>query len=272
MEKVTKIVAILVLIVSIGFLFFTAKTIDRIQVQKNLIASLQENISSLQNTINSLTATVNLARDEITSLRTLAEQLKQEIAKAEADKEKAEKALAEAKNENKKLSTELKEAKGRISILTAQLEKQQEGSGTPIVITEGTSLEVMVAELARKLKETENKLLISQDQIATLESLGILLEREAVVLPGDGMPQIVKETEGKIVDIKANGIVSINFKGSIKPQKGATFYIIDSNQVKAKLALEEVYNTIMIAHMNIDKNDYNIKSGDNVKLILWTEE
>jgi predicted RNase H-like nuclease (RuvC/YqgF family) len=268
MEKVTKIIAILVLVISVGFLFFAAKTIDRIQMQKNLIASLHENISSLQNTINSLTETVNLARDEITSLRTLAEQLKQEIAKAKADKEKAEKALAEAQNENRKLNAELKAAKERITVLTAQTEKmQQEG----LIVPEGTTLDTMITELARKLKETENKLSVAKDQLATLESLGIILERESTILSGDGTPQIVKETEGKIVDVKPNGIVSINFKGSIKPQKGATFYIIDANQVKAKLALEEVYNTILVAHMGIEKQDYNIKSGDNVKLILWTE-
>lgn len=271
MEKVTKVVVILVLIVSIGFLFFTAKTIDRIKMQKNLIVSLQDNISSLQNTINSLTETINLAKDEIGSLRTLAEQLREETAKAIADKEKAEKALAEAKNENRKLNVELKEANGRIAILTTQLEKQQQG-GIDTIIPEGASLETMIAKLAQKLKETENKLAATQDKIATLESLGILLERTPAISTIDGTPQIVKEIEGKIIDIKSDGVVAINFKGSIKPQKGTTFYIIDSNQVKAKLSLEDVYNTILVANMDIEKQDYNIKSGDNVKLILWTEE
>ncbi|MDD5455225.1 MAG: hypothetical protein PHW62_07010, partial [Candidatus Ratteibacteria bacterium] len=212
MDKVAKIVAILVFVVSIGFLFFAAKTIDRIEMQKNLIASLQDNISSLQNTINSLTETINLARDEITSLRTLAEQLRQEIAKAIADKEKAEKALAEAQIENKKLKTELQEAHAKITMLTIQMEERQQGGGIDISL-EGLTLEEMVAELTRQLKETENKLSIAQDQLATLESLGILLERESPVLSGEGTPQIIKETEGKIIDIKSNGIVSINFKG-----------------------------------------------------------
>ncbi len=268
MEKATKIVAILVLIVSIGFLFFAAKTIDRINTQKNLIASLQDNISSLQTTINSLTETLNLAKDEIGSLRTLVEQLRNELAQAISEKEKAEKALAEAKNENKKLNAELKAAKERIAVLTAQTEKmQQEG----LIVPEGTTLDTMITELAQKLKETKDKLSLAQDRIATLESLGILLERESAIRTGAGTPQVIREVEGKIIDIKPNGVVAINFKGSIKPQKGTNFYIIDSDQVKAKLVLEDIYNTILVANMNIEKQDYNIKNGDNVKLILWTE-
>lgn len=272
MEKIVKIVAILVLIVSLGFLIFAAKTIDRIQMQKTLMASLQENILSLQNTINTLSKTVDLAKGEITSLRTLAAQLKNDIEKAIADKEKAEAALAEAKNENEKLNTELTEARGRIAILNAQLAAKRQEGGTDITIPAGASLETMVEKLAQKLKETENQLAIAKEHVATLESLGIILERESAVSPGDGTPEIIKEIEGKIVDIKSNGVVAINFKGSIKPQKGNTFYIVDSNQVKAKLALEDVYNTILIANMQIEKFDYSIKDGDTVKLVLWTEE
>ena len=271
MEKVTKIVAILILVVSIGFLFFAAKTINRIQLQKKLIVSLQDSVSSLQNTVNSSTETINLARDEISFLRTLAAQLKKEVAKAIAEKEKAEKELIEAKNRNEKLNAELKAEKARNAILTEQLKTQQpQGMGT--TIPEGASLEVMVSKLAQKLKETENKLSISENRLDTLESLGILLERESIVQSGEGTPQVVKEIEGKIIDIEPNGIVSVNFKGSLKPQKGTTFYVIDSNHVKAKLVLKDIYNTLMVAQMDIENLDYNIKSGDKIKLILWTEK
>ncbi len=270
MEKVTKIAAILVLIVSIGFLFFAAKSINRIELQKGLITSLQDNVSSLQNTIDSLTKTINLAKDEIGSLRILAEQLREETANAIADKEKAERDLAEVTNENRRLNTELQQARAKIVILTDELAKYSE-EGVDDIILDGTDLESMVSQLSRKLKETENKLSIAQDQLATLEALGILMERESSVA-GEGTPQVVKEIEGKVVDIKQNGVIAINFKGSIKPQKGTTFYIIDSDQVKAKLSLGDVYNTIMVAQMDIEKHDYNIKSGDNVKLVLWVEE
>lgn len=272
MEKVIKIVAILILVVSIGFLFFAAKTINRIQLQKKLIISLQDSASSLQNTVNSLTETINLARHEISSLKTLAGQLKKEVAKAIAEKEKAEKELIEAKNRNEKLNAELKAEKARNAILTEQLKTQQPQQGMDTTIPEGASLEVMVSKLAQKLKETKNKLSISENRLATLESLGILLERESIVQSREGTPQVVKEIEGKIIDIKPNGIVSVNFKGSIKPQKGTAFYVIDSNHVKAKLVLKDVYNTIMVAQMDIENLDYNIKSGDKIKLILWTEE
>jgi DNA repair exonuclease SbcCD ATPase subunit len=270
MEKITKIVAILVLVVSIAFLLFAAKTIDRIKMQSNLIKSLQENISSMQNTLNSSVEIINTAKTEIGSLRTLVQQLREDIRKAVAAKEKAEKELAEAKKENAKLNTDLKEARGRIAILTEQLGNQPGTVSIPI--TEGMSLETIVAELTRRLREKENELALTRDRIATLESLGILLEQAPAVSPVEGVPQIVKEIEGKVVDVKSDGVVAINFKGSFKPQKGTTFYIIDSDQVKAKLALKEVYNTIMVANMDIEKHDYNIKSGDSVRLILWTEE
>jgi len=273
MEKATKIVAILVLVVSISFLFFAAKTIDRIELQKKLITSLQENITSLQNTIDSLSEVINLAKGEVGSLRTLAEQLKGEISKAIVEKEKAEKALAEAKRENQKLNTELKEAKAKTVILTDELRKQQPQGIVEDIIPAGTDLESMVSQLSRKLRGTENKLAAAQDKIATLESMGILLEREADTASMiNGIPQVVKEIEGEIIDVKSSGIVAITFKGSINPKKGSTFYIIDSaDQVRAKLALEDVYNTILVANMDIEKQNYDIKSGDNVKLILWTE-
>jgi septal ring factor EnvC (AmiA/AmiB activator) len=264
MEKVTKVIVILMLVVSLGFLLFAAKTIDRIEMQKKLIKSLQDNISSLQSTITSLSETINMAKSEIGSLRTTIAQLKEELARTIAEKEKVEKELAETKSENYRLRTELTQAKDEVASLTTE--------NTRLTKQVNSLTQVRIA-LEQKLKETENKLLIAEDKLAKLASVGILVEREAANPPGeDRTPQIVKAIEGKIVDVKSNGVVAINFKGSIRPQKGTTFYIIDSNQVKAKLALEEIYNTIMVAHMNIEKDNYNIKNGDTVRLILWTEE
>ena len=264
MEKVTKIVVILMLVVSLGFLLFAAKTIDRIEMQKKLIKSLQVNISSLQNTITSLSETINIAKSEIGSLRTTIVQLKEELARTIAEKEKVEKELAETKSENEKLRTELTQTKDKVALLTTE--------NTRLTEQANSSTQVRMA-LDKKLKETDNKLLIAEDKLAKLESVGILVEREAVNLPGENRtPQIVKAIEGKIVDVKSNGVVAINFKGSIRPQKGTTFYIVDSNQAKAKLALEEIYNTILVAHMDIENDNYNIKNGDTVRLILWTEE
>ncbi len=186
------------------------------------------------------------------------------MARAIEEKEKAKRELAEIKREDEKLRTELTNEKAKVASLTAENNRliEQTASSTQTRIN-----------LEQKLEETENKLSIAEDKLAKLESVGILVEREAINPPGEGRtPQIVKAIEGKIVDVKPNGVVAINFKGSINPQKGTTFYIIDSDQVKARLALEEIYNTIMIAHMEIEKGNYNIKNGDNVRLILWTEE
>ena len=264
MDKVTKILVILISVVSLGFLIFAAKTINRVEIQKELINSLQDNLSSLQGTINSLEGTLNTARNEITSLRTEVDRLEKELALTITEKEKIEKELVETKSKNKRLSIELSEAKEKIAVLTEK---------TKTFEKEGSTLNQLITELENKFKKTNAKLLIAEDKLAKLESLGILVEREAVTPPGEGgTPQIVKAIEGKIVDVKPSGVVAINFKGSIKPQKGDTFYIIDSNQVKARLSLEEIYNTIMIAHMEVEKGNYNIKNGDNVRLILWTEE
>lgn len=261
MDKVTKILTILIFVVSLGFLIFAAKTINRIEMQKELINSLQDNLSSLQDTINSLEGIVNTARSEISSLRTEKDRLEKELARTIEEKKKVERELAETKSENERLRTELTKAKEEVASLTKENNRLS------------TSLMQIRTELEQKLKETENKLLIAEDKLAKLESVGILVEREAIIPPGEGRtPQIVKAIEGKIVDVKPSGVVAINFKGSINPQKGTTFYIIDSNQVKAKLSLEEIYNTIMIAHMEVEKKNYNIKNGDNVRLILWTEE
>lgn len=265
MGKVTKILIILIFVASLGFLLFTAKTIDRVETQKKLINSLQDNVSSLQNTINSLEGTINTVRSKIGSLRTGMDRLKKELARTIAERKKAEKELAETKGENKRLSTELNEAKEKVALLTEE---------TRILERGGATLSQMLTGLESDLEKTNDKLLTAEDKLAKLESVGILVERETVIPSGgDRTPQIVKAIEGKIVDVKPNGVVAINFKGSINPQKGTTFYITNSVQVKAKLTLEEVYNTIMIANMEVEKNGgSNIKNDDNVRLILWTEE
>ena len=264
MDKTTKILIILIFVCSLGFLIFAAKTIDRIETQKKLISSLLDSVSSLQNTINSLETTINSAKNEIVSLRSEVNRLGDELATAIKEREKAIQDLAVVQDENKKLSTELNDAKEKVASLTkrtSELERKE------------ITLNQLIDELEANLKNTGNKLATAEDKLAKLESVGILVEKEAIQ-PGEGKtPQIDKVIEGKIVDTKPNGVVAINFKGSIKPQKGSTFYVVNSGQVKARLSLEEIYNTIMVAHMDVKReNSQTIKDGDEVRLILWTEK
>jgi predicted nucleic acid-binding Zn-ribbon protein len=263
MNKGTKILTILIFVFSLGVLFFTAKTISTIEMQKKLINSMRDNLSSLQDSVSSLNEILSVAKDEIVSLNTEKDRLEKELTFAIEEKEKALEDLAVAQNENKRLNSELSEARDKLAVLiekTTTLEKK------------GTDLTPMITELENNLRDTKNKLKTAEDRLAKLESIGILVDREAIP-PGEGKtPELVKAIEGKIVGVKPSGVVAINFKGSIKPQKGTTFYIINSDEVKAKLTLEEIYNTIMVARMEVEREDYNINDGDEVRLILWTEE
>ncbi|HIE44524.1 MAG TPA: hypothetical protein EYP78_07015 [Candidatus Omnitrophica bacterium] len=134
------------------------------------------------------------------------------------------------------------------------------------------SLKEEKKELGENLQRKTRELEIAQEKLTKLESVGILLEKE-ITPPSEGKtPKIVKAIEGKVVDIKPGGVVAINFKGSIKPQEGTTFYVIHSDQIKARLVLKEIYNTIMIAQMTTEGRTQNINYGDLVRLVLWAEE
>lgn len=263
MDKTTKILIILIFACSLGFLIFAAKTVERVEMQKELITSLQNNVLSLKDTVNSLQNIVNTSKTKIESMKTEMSQLKQELASAIEERKKAIEDLAVVQEENKQLSSELSEATEKVSAFFERVTKLEK---------ENTSLDQMITGLENNLKDTRFKLATAEDKLAKLQSVGILVEREAIQ-PGNGKtPQIEKAIEGKIVDVKPAGVVAINFKGSIKPQKGTTFYVVNSDQVKARLTLEEVYNTIMIAHMDVEQIGHNIKDGDEVRLILWQEE
>ena len=136
----------------------------------------------------------------------------------------------------------------------------------------------LISEYTKQLAEANSSIGSFQSRIEALESDKTDLKKKIAERPEERI--IIKtpvetgsfneEIQGEIVSVnKKTGIVAISFEKhkDISGQKGKRFAVFHKNKLIDKLVIKKVYNTTLVAGVDVFDNIKKIKKGDTVQLL-----
>ncbi len=189
---------------------------------------------------------------------------KKEVKSAAASKQSLKKQLAQAKEEiNKHKDSLLSERKKTIDAASDSKKKIQElRDGYTEQLAEANSSIGSLQSRIKSLVQGETDL---KKQLAEKTEERIIIKAMPVETGSFN-----EEIQGEIVSVnKKTGIVAISFEKhkDISGQKGKKFAVFHKNKLIDKLVIKKVYNTTLVAGVDVFDNIKKIKKGDTVQLL-----
>ncbi|MFC1497163.1 hypothetical protein ACFLS1_01645 [Verrucomicrobiota bacterium] len=258
MSKLSKLMVILVFLLSIAFAFLSMKAWALIEKQEGMIASLQKSVSGQGEVVDDLKQTGSSIKEKITSLKSTNQQLSDDLESAKQDKDQMEADLAQAKIDKQKIETELNEALTKVE----PLDKQNQANLKRIndlIEAKNTVVKQLNAD-RKKLVEINNELVEVKSVIAAYPKLW------QTMLSPERKEGDREADDGEITSIKPGDVTVVTFEGSAAINKDDAYNVLRGDQVVGKMVVGNVYRSVVVCKKKSGRIKEDLQVGDVLRL------